>query len=196
MRRKYFILIVFFLLTLLHPWSSLAQTKCLCLTWAFIIAGVGGPDRVLDVTKEPVIHLGERLRIVIKPSTHCDVYLFRLDSRGELNILCSIRGYTDIELPREGEWFKVDQTTGIETYYLLATVFELDALEKAVKIYAEKPKSTEAKESVMVEFEKARRTYLEPHVKEEGVQIKGISGDATRVNAGVFYTKTMRIRHE
>jgi hypothetical protein len=196
MRRDYFILFAFFLFTLLHPCVSLAQTKCLCLTWAFIVPGDGGHGRVLDVAQQPVIHSGDNLRIVIKPSTHCDVYLFRLDSHGELTILCSMRGYTDIELPREGEWFKVDQTTGIETYYLLATVFELDALEKAVKIYAEKPKSTEAKESVMVEFEKARRTYLEPHVKEEGVQIKGISGEATRVNAGMFYTKTVQIRHE
>lgn len=194
MRRIYFILSVLFLLTLLHPWPSLAQKKCICsLTWAFIVAGVGGPDRVLDVTKQSVIYSGDQLRIVIDLETSQGyVYLFLLDSHGEFTILQGKK----IEFPREGEWFTVDQSTGTDTFYLLASLYSLDSLAKAVRTYAEEPKSAEEKAAVLEEFEKARHSYTEPYVQERGVPIEGTIGEATRVKAAAFYAKIVQLRHE
>jgi len=212
--RTLFILSVFLLSTLLHPPSVPAQSQPLSLTWAFIVAGSGGPDRVIDVAKKPVIHSGERMRIVVERRTPCHVYLFLLDAHDELAVLCppppsfSERAKeAKIELPREGEWYTVDESIGIETFSLLVSSRPLESLAKAARAFAEKPQSAEAKAAVLEEIKKARRSHSSlASVVEKGVPMAGTlqtrsaqsapQGEATEVKAQEFYAKTIRLRHE
>jgi hypothetical protein len=209
-----FILSVLVLPALLQPRSSLAQAQSLSLTWAFIVAGSGGPDRVLDAAKKPVIHSGERMRIVVERRTPCHVYLFLLDSHNELTLLYPDPPFFSekakgerIELPGGEEWYTVDKSTGEETFHLLVSSRPLEPLAKAARSFARKPESPETKAAVLVEIKKARRSHSSlASVVEKGVSIAGTmqtrsaksvpQGEATEVEAQEFYAKTIRLRHE
>jgi hypothetical protein len=198
-RKTFFILCVLCLPALLHPAASLTQVKCLCLSYAFIVAGDESPDRILDITKQPVIHSGDRLRIlIVREAGYSDLYLFRLDRYGNLTILLPGPGTGDkrIVLPQDGKWYKLEESTGIDTFYFLATYYHLDALEKAVRAYSDEPQSVVAKAAVSEAIEQARRSYKEYASEEPGDPIAGTIGVATKVSVGVFYAKAIQLKHE
>jgi hypothetical protein len=209
-----FILSVLFVLALLQPYPSFAEAQSFSLTWAFIVAGTAGPDRVLDVAKQPVLHSGDRMRIVIERKSPCSIYLFLLDSHDELTLLypappafSETPNGAKIELPGKEEWYTIDNSEGMETFQLLVSSRPLEPLEKAARSYTRQPESMEMKAVVLEEIKKARRSHSGlASAVEKGISIAGTmqtrsaqsspQGEATQVEAREFYAKTIRLPHE
>lgn len=197
MNQKSLLLLFALCLLSLSPAESHARPKCLCFTWAILVKSGGSPARVADPAGSTVIHAGDGLRVLIKADTKgFKCYVFHVDSSGRLAVLFSgLAQDPEILLPEEPEWYLAKKSKGTETYYILAA-YELDPLAKAVEVYLAQPGKPGATTAVVREFETARRSYSEPYMQEQRVQLGDFEGQAVAVNAASFYATAVVIRHE
>jgi len=101
------------------------------ILWAFgAIRASSNPPKIEPVTTGMVLSSGDKLKMMVQIKKKCFVYLIHRDSQGEFAILFpySFRQFdTDYQIARnyytpKGEaWFQLDNRTGNETFYLIAS---------------------------------------------------------------------------
>jgi hypothetical protein len=192
------------------------QTTCwaesgtkVSFSWALIHRDKKGTTSI-DASKNPVVFSGDFLHIIINPkNTH--VYIYYHDSSDDLSCLypSSAKDHKitgTIYIPSEKDWFKFDQHTGIETFYILASKQRLQNLERITREYlnASPNGKVKLKAKLLLEIQDLRKansnlaTTAEKPVPVAG-SFRGISntvGIATEVEADNFYGKTIRIEHQ
>jgi hypothetical protein len=106
--------------------------------WAFgAMVGPEGQRELAAVDRDRTLHTGDRLKFMIAHQTPCFIYLFHLSDGNELTCLYprqfeSTARMTDTPafVPPDNLWFALDEETGTEKFYLLASSQRLDAIEK------------------------------------------------------------------
>ncbi|MBN1799342.1 MAG: DUF4384 domain-containing protein [Spirochaetales bacterium] len=198
-------------------------------SYAFIYQAEENQIKVIDTT-QLVTNLkpGDKLKIYLEPHTYTYLYLFLLDSQNKLHLLfpdnfflnpatlnffgADYTIHNKYFIPSTNSWLVLDDRTGTEEFYLLASKKRLAELEKAVKDYYQasiiKQKDDreikQKQQQVLDKLRELRKQYSsfvgfnEKPVTVTG-EFRGVSEEmeftANRVTTQDFYAQTIRILH-
>lgn len=171
------------------------------------------------VFPKPNIKPGDLFKIFLRPTAGSYVYLILHDAQNNLQVLFpqtfrafESPGYaqTGVFIP-EGDHrtgFTLDNAKGTERFYLLASVERLRTLESRINAYqknaAKKGSATAAvnasRQAVLDEIQVLIKAHSRLAAAAEKPVIVGGGGrdegiEATRIDAGVFYSRTFRLEH-
>ena len=116
------------------------------LLWAFgAIRTSSNPPKIEPVRTHMALSSGDKLKMMVQIKKTCFVYVFHKDSRGNFTLIFpySIKQFdTDYQTarkyytPKGDGWFQLDDRTGRETFYLIASDQRLLDIEYAYQEYA------------------------------------------------------------
>ena len=191
--------------------------------WAFGALKKANGSKFEAVAKDTDLKTGDQIKFFLKVNKNCFVYLIYRSSQGELSVLFPQRfkllsaEYTvsgDHYIPKGDEWFELDEHTGEERFYLLASVERLLKLETLINDYesADAAKKPPRAEKILSEIRKLRKqhlkfkTYAERPVniignlrgteKAETAEARDIAKFAVEISADTFYSRTFTIDHQ
>ena len=191
--------------------------------WAFGALKKANGSKFEAVTKDTDLRTGDQIKFFLKVSQNCFVYLIYRSSQGELSVLFPQRfklkraEYTvagNHYIPNGDQWFELDEHTGEERFYLLATVKRLTELEAHINDYesADNAKKPQLAKTIIAEIRKLRKqhlkfkTYAERPVniignlrgteKAETAGPHDIAKFAVEISADTFYSRTFTIDHK
>jgi hypothetical protein len=192
--------------------------------WAFgVLRHAGKVPMLTPITRDTVLKTGDEIKMLVKLTKDCYVYVVYLDSQGELNLLFpySIRQLqTDYiigkpyYIPKGRTWMKMDQNTGRETFFLVASTERLLSLEVKLGNYfsVDPSERKPLAEGVVSEIRGLRKQYATfATIAEKPLSIGGnirstdtlkivrrldVADIATEISASNFYSKTITIDHE
>ena len=191
--------------------------------WAFgALKKANGPE-FEAVKRDTALKTGDQIKFFLNVNQDCFVYLIYRSSQGELSVLFPQRfnlksaEYTvagDHYIPKGDQWFELDEHTGEERFYLLATVKRLLELEAFINDYesADAAKKQALAKKILAEIRKLRKqhlkfkTYAERPVniignlrgteKAEKAGVRDIAKFAVEISADTFYSRTFTIDHQ
>lgn len=206
------------LLGLLPTAGSLANSEeakpTVTLRWA-LGAMETDSDAPNPIHRDTQLSSGTRLKFLVEPLSRGTVYLILLDSSDEVSVLYHQPGSqgagdaVPAYIPPGSQWFELDDTTGMETFFLLASVDPMDELtalldrHESAKTDSRKAVGTDIVAEIR-RLQKMHRNFSRPVEKPViiGGQTRG-TGDANsaidrlavEVEAETFYGKTITIEH-
>lgn len=192
--------------------------------WAFgAIVEKEHKPKLIPVAHDMALKSGDRIKFFVKVEKECFVYLVYHSSQGEVSVLFPYRfeNLNDDSLPAQeyyipqgDEWFELDEHTGNETFYLLASASRLRELEDLVNQYetADGARKQELVKTILSEIRRLRwenrnfKKYAERPVatmgnlrggkKVDAGGARGVAGLAVEISAETFYGRTFTIVHE
>jgi hypothetical protein len=206
-----------------YPGLADAQETNLQFQWAFGALKKANGSKFEAVTRDTVLKTGDQIKFFLKVNQNCFVYLIYRSSQGELSVLFPRRfqllsaEYTvagNHYIPTDDQWFELDEHTGEERFYLLASVKRLTDLETLVNDYesADNAKKPPLAKKILVEIRRLRKqhlkfkTYAERPVniignlrgteKTETAAARDIAKFAVEISADTFYSRTFTIDHQ
>lgn len=205
------------------PDPAVAEEVNLQFQWAFGALKKANGSKFEAVTRDTVLKTGDQIKFFLNVNQDCFVYLIYRSSQGELSVLFPKRfqllstEYTvagNHYIPADDQWFELDEHTGEERFYLLASVKRLTELEAFVNDYesADKAKKPPLAEKILAEIRKLRKqhlkfkTYAERPVniignlrgteKAETIKTHDIAKYAIEISADTFFSRTFTIDHK
>jgi len=207
-----------------HAQQSAAQPDTnIKFQWAFGALKKANGSKFEAVAKDTDLRSGDQIKFFLKVNKNCFVYLIYRSSQGELSVLFPQRfkllsaEYTvsgDHYIPKGDEWFELDEHTGEERFYLLASVERLLELETLINDYesADAAKKPPLAKRILSEIRKLRKQHLKfKTYAERPVNIIGnlrgtetaekagtsdIAKFAVEISADTFYSRTFTIDHQ
>ena len=182
------------------------------LRWA-LGAQPAGNGKTSGIDKDMQLADGTRLKFLVEPKSPASVYLILLDSGNNLEVLyretAGPSGADPAYLPPGGRWFELDDEAGRETFFLLASVEPLTALDELLAEHAAATPDTRGAvvERVVAEIRRlhrANRNFARPVEKPVmiGGQVRGLEPGtqaidrlAVEISAERFYGKTITLDH-
>ena len=217
---------LFFLILNSFPAAAVAAGKektDLKFWWAFgALRGPAGAPKVEPVAAKSVLKSGDKLRIMIELQRKCFVYVIHHNAQGDVSMLFpySLKQFdTDYQtarkyyVPKGEAWFQLDDKTGSETFYLIASDQRLLDVEFLYNRYvaAEPSKKGELAAQMRAEITGLREQHLassgqaEVLAKSEdlhrgferatGADPTDIAGLAKGIGFTNTYTETFVIEH-
>jgi len=190
--------------------------------WAFG-ALVGKSKTMVPITRDTTLKSGEELKIMVKLTKDCFVYVIHQDPKGEVNLLFpyEIRQFqTDYTVdknyyvPKGRSWRSFDKNTGKEVFFLIASTERLLDLEVKLGNYfsADSSKRQLMAGDIVSEIRSVRKHYatfatlaekpvtiggnIRGTEKVEGARRPDVATIATQISAKNFYSKTITIDHQ
>ncbi|MGD9225129.1 MAG: DUF4384 domain-containing protein [Desulfobacterales bacterium] len=191
--------------------------------WAFGALKKADGSKFEAVTKDTDLKTGDQIKFFIKVNENCFVYLIYRSSQGELSVLFPHRfklqraEYTiagNHYIPKGDQWFELDEYTGEERFYLLASKKRLMDLEALINDYesADAAKKPALAKAILAKIRNLRKqhlkfkTYAERPVniignlrgteKAETAGPHDIAKFAVEISADTFYSRTFTIDHK
>ena len=161
-----------FLLSPAVPRAQQAEPEVV-FKWAFgVLTGQGDQQKLEAVTKDTILNTGDQFKMMVELQHKCYVYVFHHDARDGMKMLFpySLDQFsTDYQpgrkyyIPHGDAWYRLDENTGAETLYLLASADRLNELEDLFTRYesagpGDKPQALKA---VLDEIKKIKREHRE-----------------------------------
>jgi hypothetical protein len=191
--------------------------------WAF--GAMVGPEqgrKFVPIIADTALQTGDKLKFMLELHKTCFVYLIYQSSQGDMSLLFPYQlsqSGSDNELqkmyyiPRDDSWFELDDRSGTETLYLIASVSRLNDLEelfqKAATGAAVNRSQAELIRARIIALKKQHRTLTASAERPVpiGGNVRGISKDAQtkapdmgagaiEVSAKDFYCRTFTIEHK
>ena len=199
------------------------QNASVQFQWAFGALKKANGSKFEAVTKDTDLKTGDQIKFFLKVNENCFVYLIYRSSQGELSILFPQRfklqsaEYTlagNHYIPKGDQWFELDEHTGEERFYLLASVERLMDLEARINDYesADTSKKPPLAKKILTEIRNLRKQHLKfKTYAERPVNIIGnlrgtekadtagphdIAKFAVEISADTFYSRTFTIDHK
>jgi hypothetical protein len=190
--------------------------------WAFgAIAELMGESQLIPITGDMVLKTGDKLQMLIDIQTECFIYVFYQSSQNEIYLLFPPNLDTDdyktpkkYYVPKIHMWFELDEHTGKEIFYLLASARPLGKLESIYKLYSSSTASSQKQDLSRQLLSEIRKTKQKRHpltaVAERPVRlggsVRGIEKDkaetvpsldniAIEITAPDFFSRTFTIDH-
>jgi hypothetical protein len=207
-----------------HAQQTAAQPEAnIKFQWAFGALKKANGSKFEAVSKDTDLKTGDQIKFFLKVNKNCFVYLIYRSSQGDLSVLFPHRfkllsaEYTvsgDHYIPKGDEWFELDEHTGEERFYLLASVERLLSLETLINDYenADAAKKPPLAKKILSEIRVLRKqhlkfkTYAERPVniignlrgteKAETAGPHDIAKFAVEISADTFYSRTFTIDHQ
>ena len=170
--------ILFLSITLAAP-GPRTDTRDPRIIWAFgAIRSSSNPPKAEPVRTKMVLTSGDKLKMMIQIRKKCFVYVIHKDTQGNLTLLFpySIKQFdTDYQTarkyyaPKEDGWFQLDDRTGPETFYLIASDQRLLDIEYTYQQYASSAPAhkQELADLMISQLDEFTKTYLASSVGKE-----------------------------
>lgn len=190
--------------------------------WAFgALVGPQASPELITVDRDLALQSGDRLKFMVSQKTPCFVYLFHLSDQKELTLLYPrefaaepIQTEEVAFVPSDDRWFSLDEKTGTEKFYLLASHQRLLEIEDRYRRYVSmgvKADRQAAVEEILETIKDLRRQHLRnPEPVERPIHLGGnfrgveeairsripdLSAIAVEIAASTFYSRTFTIDH-
>jgi hypothetical protein len=190
--------------------------------WAFG-ALVGKSKTMVSVTHDTTLNSGEEIKMMVKLTNDCFVYVVHQDSKGEVELLFPYKiqqfqsdyvADKNYYVPKGRGWSPFDKNTGKEIFFLIASTERLLDLEVKLGNYfsADNSKKQSMASDIVIEIRNVRKhfstfsTLAEKPVtiggnirgteKVEGARRPDVAMIATHISANNFYSKTITIDHQ
>ena len=192
--------------------------------WAFgAIKNTDAGPHFEAITRDTVMKSGDQIKLFLRVENKCFVYLIYQSSQGDLSVLFPYRfklldnGYhisRNYYIPKGDQWFELDEYTGTEKFYLLATADRLVILEDLINEYESADKSNKLTigEKIISELRGLRKkhrkfkTHVERPVtiignlrgtdKTKAAGLEDIADYALEISANNFFIRTFTIDHK
>jgi hypothetical protein len=140
--------------------------------WVFgAIRGSAGSPKVEPLAANSVLKSGDKLKMMIELQKRCFVYLVHYNAQGDVSMIFpySLKQFdTDYQtsrkyfIPKGEAWFQLDDKTGSETFYLIASEQRLLDVEFLYNKYvsAEPSRRQDLAGQMLVEINGIRAQYL------------------------------------
>lgn len=189
--------------------------------WAFGVLQNGSVP--VPITRDTVLKSGDDIKLFVKLTKECYVYVVYYDSQGDVNLLFpyTIRQLqTDYSvekqyyIPKGRAWLNLDKNTGKEIFFLVASSERLLSLEvKLGNYYSADPSDRKPlADGVISEIRGLKKQYASfATIAEKPLTIGGnirstdtvkvtrrpdVADIATHISATNFYAKTITIDHQ
>lgn len=220
-----FVILFSFSLVFIHNLAfSEEGEKKVSFRWAFgAMVGADNDRRLVAVTRDTVLKTGDQLKMLVELKERCFVYLIYHTEEGKVAMLfpydlkqfdANYKVLKKYYIPQGNRWFELDEETGIETFYLLASANRLVALESLYMNYI--GADTKRKPGIAMEILKKIRHIKKKHRKfvtsaerpiPIGGNVRGIKTEpgerppdidpiAAEVLSTHFYSRTFTIDHQ
>jgi hypothetical protein len=190
--------------------------------WAFG-ALVGKSKTMVPIARDTTLKSGEEIKMLVKLTKDCFVYLVHQDSKGEIELLFpyKIQQFQNdykvdknYYIPPGRSWSAFDKNTGKEVFFLIASTERLLDLEVKLGNYisADASKKQSLAGDIVSEIRSVRKRYstfstlaekpvtiggnIRGTEKVEGARRPDVSVLATQISAKNFYSKTITIDHQ
>ena len=192
--------------------------------WAFCAlpkADTGAKPTV--ITRDTALKSGDQIKFFIKLEPSVYLYFIYRSSQGEISVLFPYR-FNQLDdnnslsgkhyIPQGNQWFELDEHTGEEKFYLLASASRLFELEALINQYesADKAKKPGLAGKIISEIRNLRKRYLKfKTYAEKPVTIIGslrgtedsptphtrdIADFAVEISTTTFFSRTYTIDHQ
>jgi hypothetical protein len=175
------------------------------------------------ITRDTVLKSGDQIKFFLRVENKCFVYLIYQSSQGDLSVLAPYslkllnNGYQisrNYYIPEGDQWFELDEYTGTEKFYLLATANRLVELEDLINKYESADRSNKMTIGKKIIFETRRlrkkhrklKSYVEKPVtiigkmrgteKTKAAGLKDIADHASEISTNNFFIRTFTIDHK
>lgn len=178
----------------------------------------------VPITKDTTLQSGEEVKMVVELVKDCFVYVIYQSSKGEIYQLFPyetsqflsndyVKG-KNYYIPKGRSWFKLDNNTGRETFYLLASAQRLPELEVLLSKYnaADNASKPGIASDIVKEIRDVKRRFrsfatlaerpatiggnVRGVTKQEETKRPDVATIATHISATNFYSKTFTIDHK
>jgi len=190
--------------------------------WAFG-ALVGKSKTMVSVTHDTTLNSGEEIKMMVKLTKDCFVYVVHQDSKGEVELLFPYKiqqfqsdyvADKNYYVPKGRGWSPFDKNTGKEIFFLIASTERLLDLEVKLGNYfsADTSKKQSMANDIVSEIRSVRKHYstyatiaekpltiggnIRGTEKVEGARRPDVATLATQISAKNFYSKTITIDHQ
>lgn len=204
---------------ILPQWSVQAQTQedaNVIFRWAFAAQVKTDNGKLQAITQDTELHTGDQLKIALELQKPCFVYVVYHGSQGEIQWLFPAskqafeQGYRSgqrYDVPTGDAWFQLNDQTGRETFYLLASVQRLPELEELLESYVKTPAAEQPAlaSRIVTDIRALRKRHQQfTALAERPVPIAGnmrtpngerLGQLAVEIKAQDFYSKTYTIEH-
>ncbi len=144
-----FLIIASWLFPLSNPNTASAaeqkQTENVCFQWAFgALVGDKGHRKLVSITRDTSLTTGDQFKMLVVLKKKSFVYLIYYSGQGEIQLLFpnGLKQFSDnykiaekYYIPQGDLWFALDEKTGLERFYLLASAKRLKGLEDLLNAY-------------------------------------------------------------
>jgi hypothetical protein len=182
----------------------------------------GPPEdqKLISVSHDTALKTGDQLKMFVQLQKRCFVYVIYCDTQNEINMLfptdpdpAKYRIREKYYIPPGDSWFTLDEHTGKETFYLLASVQRLFDLEVLYERYSSSTPRTKQRLANQIlakikEIKKKHRTLtvvaerpvrlggtLRSTGKKKSQALPKIDSIAVEISADQFYSRTFTIDH-
>jgi hypothetical protein len=192
--------------------------------WAFCSLLKADTGQRLDViTRDTTLKTGDQIKFFVKLESPCYLYLIYQSSQRELSVLYPARfkhqGDQDTRpakqyIPEGNQWFELDEHSGTEKFFLLASSARLLDLETLINQYerADKAKKSGLADNITSEIQSLRKRHLKFKTYAEkpatiignlrgaeqsaSVHSKDIADYAVEISTTTFFSRTYTIDHQ
>jgi hypothetical protein len=219
MRRSIFIALV-----LVTSLSSAQEKPNVNFEWAFATLSTAGKEFTLvPIVRDTTLQTGDQIRMMVRLKTECFIYVIHETPAGEVSLKFpyDLKQFTtdykigkNYFIPKGRDWFKFDNNTGLETFYVVASARRLLDLEVLLSKYkdADVSKKPAVAKDIVAEIRNVRKYYktfttLAERPISIGGNVRGLGKEprggfpdvaqiATEISANNFYGKTFTIDHK
>ena len=220
-----FLMGVFCIFLFLTQWASAEKKEeNISFRWAFgAMVGPENDRRLVAITRDTTLKTGDQLKLLVELKKKCFVYLIYHSGQDDMLMLLPYKleqFSTDYEIskkyfvPQGNLRFELDQNSGVETFYLLASATRLNELEKLFENHGtegviDKQKRTK---KILKQIRKIKKQYRKLTTIAErpvliGGNVRGVHKDqeilpldfdaiSAEVSASNFYSRTFTIEHQ
>lgn len=192
--------------------------------WAFgALTDDGTTLKLEPIGTSSTLKTGDQLKMMVERQSDCFVYVIHHSSQNQIRLLFpySLTQLTDDYLrekryyiPQSDRWFELDQHSGPETFYLLASATRLDRLERLLDQYehGDSAQKTELSRQLLEEISSLKKQHRElaapaerPETiggavrgfeKAQGMNRPDIAVIARELSAPAFIARTFTIEHQ
>ena len=197
------------------------SVKNVYFKWAFgAVVGSSADRKLIQITSDTTLKTGDQLKMLVELQKKCFVYVFYRNTKDVVHMLFpyDLKQFTSdydvlntYYIPKDTQWFELDENLGLETFYLLASMDRLKDLEKLYLSYVSADDSNKSKlaNEILSEIRKTRKRYRKLKATVErpiriGGNVRGTPKDAlpsidslaTEISATKFYGRTFTIDHK
>lgn len=204
--------------------SSADEQPLVKFRWAFgALTDDGDKLKLEPIGTSSTLKTGDQLKMMVERQTDCYVYVIHHSSQNVIRLLFpySLSQLADDYLqekryyiPQSDRWFELDQHSGPETFYLLASPTRLDSLERLLDQYerADANQKSDLSRQVLEEIRTLKRQHRElaaaaerPETiggavrgfeKAQGMNRPDISVIAREISAAGFVARTFTVEHQ